>query len=124
MDPYTPLPRVPIGLVMIVALLFRGLAAYAGEDLPKPRVAVLDFTVRGKVDETGGPVLAAVVRREFQRSGRVDLMDRAMMRERMNEKDFAATAECNQIRCMLQYGKSLEVHKIVGGRGRGHGHPQ
>lgn len=40
-------------------------------------------------------MLAAVVREEFQKADRFDLIDRDMMRQRMTEKDFAATTECH-----------------------------
>lgn len=82
----------------------------------RPRLAVLDFRVEGKVDATGSSLVAAVVREEFNRSGRFDLMDREMMRERMTEKDFAASDECDQVRCLVKFGKTLDVQKIVGGQ--------
>ncbi|MCK6484024.1 MAG: SUMF1/EgtB/PvdO family nonheme iron enzyme [Phycisphaerae bacterium] len=82
----------------------------------RPRLAVLDFRVEGKVDATGSSLVAAVVREEFNRSGRFDLMDREMMRERMTEKDFAASDECDQVRCLVKFGKTLDVQQIVGGQ--------
>jgi formylglycine-generating enzyme required for sulfatase activity len=87
----------------------------ADEPPAKPRLAVLDFKVAGKVDASGSQAAAALVRREINASGKYDLMDREMMRERMAEKDFAAIVECDQVKCLVQYGKSLDVQKIVGG---------
>jgi formylglycine-generating enzyme required for sulfatase activity len=82
----------------------------------KPTLAVLDFAVSGKVDPTGSKVVAASVRKEFGESGRYVLMDRNMMLQRMTEKDFAATAECDQVKCLVKYGKTLAVEKMVGGQ--------
>jgi len=81
----------------------------------KARLAVLEFRVSGKVDASGSGVAAALVRKEFNASGKYDLMDREMMRERMAEKDWAAITECDQVKCMVRYGTSLDVQKIVGG---------
>jgi formylglycine-generating enzyme required for sulfatase activity len=81
----------------------------------KARLAVLEFRVSGKVDASGSGVAAALVRKEFNASGKYDLMDREMMRERMAEKDWAAITECDQVKCMVKYGTSLDVEKIVGG---------
>ena len=63
----------------------------AASEHETPRLAVLDFNV-GE-----------------------DIMDRNMMKERMTEKDFAATTECDEVRCLVRYGKTLDVHKIIGG---------
>ncbi len=104
--------------------LMVGLAAPAqagpGGDAPpappaKARLAVLDFNVGEDIKPAQGVGLAALVRDEFQKSDRYDLMDRDMMKERMTEKDFAATTECDQVRCLVRYGKTLDVPKIVGG---------
>lgn len=81
----------------------------------KARLAVLEFRVSGKVDASGSGVAAALVRKEFNASGKYDLMDREMMRERMAEKDWAAITECDQVKCMVRFGTSLDVEKIVGG---------
>src|SRR5688500_12501355 len=87
----------------------------AEEKTPKIRLAVLDFRVGENIPPSGGAALANVVRAECHRSNRYDLMDRDMMRDRMAEKDFTATAECDQVRCLAQFGKTLDVQKIVGG---------
>jgi len=84
-------------------------------DAPRPRLAVLDFRVSGKVEETGGELIAAHVRTAIHQADLFDLMDRQMMKERMTEKDFASTTECDQVRCLVRYGKSLDVQKMVGG---------
>jgi len=84
-------------------------------EAPRPRLAVLDFRVSGKVEETGGELIAAHVRTAIHKANLFDLMDREMMKERLTEKDFAATAECDQVRCLVRYGKSLDVQKMVGG---------
>jgi sulfatase modifying factor 1 len=80
----------------------------------RPRLAVLEFRVDGEIDETGGKLFAAAVREEFNNSARYDIMDRAMMVERFAELDFA-TVECDEVKCLVRYGKSLDVQKIVGG---------
>ena len=103
---------VPITLVVLLL----SASVHAEGAPPKPRLAVLDFTVVGKVEPSGGPLLAAFVRDEIHAAGKYDLMDRNMMRQRLTEKDFAATVECDQLKCMIRYGTSLEVQKIVGGR--------
>ncbi len=87
----------------------------AREEAKRPCLAVLDFFVSGKIDASGSRAAAALVRKEVNAAGKYDLIDRQMMVERMGEKDFAATTECNQLACLVLYGKSLAVDKIVGG---------
>jgi len=82
---------------------------------PKPRLAVLDFKTDGKVEASGSGAIADAVRDEFHRCRQYDLMDRQMMRERMGEKDWAESVECDEIKCLVRCGTSLDVQKIVGG---------
>ncbi len=82
----------------------------------KPKLAVLDFRTTGKVESSGAKEAAANVRSEFFSVDKYELIDRELMIERLGEKDFAATTECDEKTCYVRYGKSLSVEKIVGGR--------
>lgn len=109
--------RFPSIFAPLVLALFTVSVAQA-EDPPKKaervRIAVLDFRTEGRVDATGSKSAANSVRDEVDTS-RFDLIDRDMMKERMDEKDFASMAECDQVKCLVKYGKSLDAQKIVGG---------
>lgn len=124
MAPFTTtLARAACFRRMAAVGVFMVAASAASADDPKPLrdktrrpcLAVLDFFVSGKVDAAGSRAAAALVRKEVNTAGKYDLIDRQMMVERMGEKDFAATSECDQLKCFVQYGKSLAADKIVGG---------
>ncbi|MCK6466388.1 MAG: formylglycine-generating enzyme family protein [Phycisphaerae bacterium] len=102
--------------------------APAEKDKPREqqyaRLAVLDFRTGDQVTVSDGVVLADTVRGECHKAGRIrlvdhdivfDLMDREMMKETLSEKDWAATTECDQVRCLVKIGRSLDVSKMVGG---------
>ncbi|MBI5761961.1 MAG: formylglycine-generating enzyme family protein [Planctomycetes bacterium] len=113
-------PRI-CRLASIVIFMVAAATALADDPKPildktkRPCLAVLDFYVSGKVDAAGSRAAAALVRKEVNAGSKYDLIDRQMMVERMGEKDFAATTECDQLKCLVQYGKSLAADKIVGG---------
>ncbi len=81
----------------------------------KTRLAVLDFKPGDQVTASDGIALADAVRSECQNAGKFDLMDREMMKERMDEKDWAVIGECDQVKCLVKFGKSLDVQKMIGG---------
>ena len=43
-------------------------------------------------------------------------MDRNNMKSILGEQDFAAAIECDETRCLVQYGKILQAAKLVHGR--------
>ena len=105
-------------LLLTVGLGLLPQAGKAGEptsaSAARDRLAVLDFSV-GEDVRPAHRQMAALVREEFQKADRFELIDRNMMRQRMSEKDFAATTECNEVRCLVESGKALDGQTIVGG---------
>lgn len=99
-------------------------AAYAIEcdldalpTLDEPRsVAVLDFQVSGDVDRNVGETLADFCRETIQHSRRLILVDRNNMRAILSESDFAATFECDDTKCLVDFGRKLRAQYIVHGR--------
>lgn len=85
------------------------------EEQARPRLAVLDFRPGEQISGSDATALADAVRDECQRSVIFELMDRQMMKERMDEKDWASTGECDQVKCLIRFGKSLDAQKILGG---------
>ncbi len=111
----------PLSLLLPLLL---GATARAGDPTTAPadpspdppvRLAVLDFRVGGGLTPHEGTALADIVRAESHRADRYELIDRNLMKERMDEKDWTATTECDQVRCLVKFGKSLDAQKIAGG---------
>lgn len=79
-------------------------------------VAVLDFRVGAEVPPEVGEALADFCRETVQDSERLTLVDRQNMRTLLTEEDFAATVQCDDTRCLVDFGKKLRAQKIVHGR--------
>ncbi len=79
-------------------------------------VVVLDFQVAGDVDRNAGQTLADYCRETIQASGRVILVDRGYMRAILSEEDFAATFECDDTKCLVDFGRKLHAQMLVHGR--------
>ena len=89
-------------------------------DLPAspdhPSLAVLDFQLGDDVSRHVGLALADFCRETVQHSGRFILVDREHMQAILTEEDFARTFECDDTRCLIDFGRKLEARKLIHGR--------
>lgn len=125
----------PIVLVMICGLasaatLQAGPASHSGPAAPQvlygpgdetipepvPKVAILDFKAGAKVTPDDAAMLADLVRDVFAKSGKYEVLDRKMMKERLGEKDLQTLPEFEATKDLAACGKSLGVQKIVSGK--------
>lgn len=83
---------------------------------PPASVAVLDFQIDDDLSQSIGLVLADYCRERVQGSGRFLLVDRENMKAILSEADFAATFECDDTRCLVDFGRKLRAQKIIHGR--------
>ncbi len=90
------------------------------EELPtptvRPSIAVLDFRVGEDVSHDVGEALADFCRETVQESQCYILVNRENMRAILSEEDFAATVQCDDTRCLVDFGKKLRAQKIIHGR--------
>lgn len=84
-------------------------------DARRPLVAVLDFTVKGRVEKNAGVAAAAQVRDEVNGSGQFTLLDRRLMKERLREIDLALTIPYLDPEALTGFGRTLVAQKIIGG---------
>jgi len=79
-------------------------------------VAVLDFGGGDDVSPEIGQVLADYCRQAIRECQCMTIVDRESMRAILSEEDFAATFECDDTRCLVDFGRKLRAQKIVHGR--------
>jgi len=89
------------------------LPAITGE---RASVAVLDFRVDDKLSSGVGESLADFCRETVQDSNRFVLVDREEMRVLLSEQDLVAAIQCDDARCLVNYGRKLRAQKIMYGR--------
>jgi len=90
-------------------------------DLPRPSkdsvsLAVIDLRVDEGLSAGVGRALADLCRGVVQDSGQYILLDRESIVDILGEEDFVATVECDDTRCLVDYGKKLRAQKMVHGR--------
>lgn len=79
-------------------------------------VAVLDFLVADDLARSVGTAVADYCRETIQQCPCFILVDREYMRAVLSEADFAATFECDDTRCLVDYGRQLQAQLLVHGR--------
>ncbi len=79
-------------------------------------VAVIDFQSASSLADDTSRGLADLCRAAIQESGRYILVDRHLMLEILGEEDFAAVVDCDDTRCLVDFGKKLRAQKMVHGR--------
>jgi curli biogenesis system outer membrane secretion channel CsgG len=88
-------------------------AVDAAERLP---LAVLDFQVGQRMDGDVGRALADLCRDAIQDSGRFVLVERERIADILGERDFADAMQCDDMVCVVKYGKLLGARKMMHGR--------
>jgi hypothetical protein len=110
----------PTGVLLRLSPLARPPQDCSLTDLPAGQpavsVAVLDFQPPDADARQLGTALADYCRQAVQASGRYILVDRENMRSLLTEADFASTAQCDETRCLVDYGRKLRAQKIIHGR--------
>ena len=81
-----------------------------------PSVAVFDFRVDDDISPSAGEALADFCRQAVQESRRLLLVDRENMRSLLTEEDFAASVQCDDTRCLVDYGRKLRAQFVIHGR--------
>jgi len=79
-------------------------------------VAILDFRVDENLSLAVGESLADFCRETVQDSNRFLLVDREEMRILLSEQDLTAAIQCDDTRCLVNYGRKLRAQKIMYGR--------
>ena len=79
-------------------------------------IAVLDFLVGLEEQKESGRAIGDICRDVVQRSRQFILLDRENMRSILGEQDFAAAVQCDETKCLVEYGKLLSVQKMLHGR--------
>lgn len=89
-------------------------------DLPevesKRSIAVLDFQVSKDLKHSDGQALADVCRDSVLESGRFILIERENIKAILDEEDFDATFDCDETKCLVNFGKKLRAQDIIHGR--------
>jgi hypothetical protein len=79
-------------------------------------VAVLDFQAAGEQMKGVGESLADLCRDAVLESGRFILIERESIKAILDEEDFASTFDCDDTKCLVDFGKKLRAQKIIHGR--------
>lgn len=83
-----------------------------GERIP---IAVLDLDAKGEgIDKGVGEALTEIVRYNFSKGERIDLVAREKMLELAKEKAIQLSG-CTDVSCAVKIGKALNVQKLVTG---------
>ena len=79
-------------------------------------LAVLDFQVGQRMDGDVGRALADLCRDAIQDSGRFVLVERERIADILGERDFADAMQCDDMVCVVKYGKLLGAREMMHGR--------
>ncbi|MGB0714848.1 MAG: hypothetical protein ACPGXK_03165 [Phycisphaerae bacterium] len=83
---------------------------------PKISLAVLDFDIRGEIEDGAAMAVTDLCRDALQQTDRFILVDRMSMREILGEEDLMAILKCDDTRCLVNYGRKLRAQKLITGR--------
>lgn len=97
--------------LMAVAAFSSSIAAQ-----PERRTNVAVMPLRGSdISETEAQFLTERLAIELQRTGAFEVLERDKMDEILREQGFQQTGACDETACLVEAGRLLPVHKIIGG---------
>ena len=104
-----------IRLGCLFALLMVSPSA-AGADFERTKIAVLDFTIQGKGDDTEdmGAIVAEWLITAFVKEGRFDVIERRLLKKILGEQELGTTGVLDQD-SVTQLGKLLGVKVVISG---------
>lgn len=84
---------------------------------PKPKlaVAVLDFDTRGGLTRDEAATLSDAFQTEIVRTGEFTVVDRARIKQILQEQGFQQSEACSQVECIVEAGKILKVERMFAG---------
>ncbi|MEE8541058.1 MAG: FlgO family outer membrane protein, partial [Desulfobacterales bacterium] len=99
----------------LFALLMMSPSA-AVADFERTKIAVLDFTIQGKGDDTEdmGQIVAEWLITAFVKEGRFDVIERRLLKKILGEQELGATGVLDQD-SVSQLGKLLGVKVVISG---------
>jgi TolB-like protein len=78
-------------------------------------VAVLDFDARAGLTAEEAMTLSDVVQANIVNMGEFIVVDRARIRQILEEQGFQQSEACSQVECIVEAGKILRVEKMIAG---------
>lgn len=117
------IPRLSrVALNAMFVLLFASLppllsqpARTATPARPKLTVAVLDFDTRGGLTRDEAATLSDAFQTEVVRRGEFTVVDRARIKQILQEQGFQQSEACSQVECIVEAGKILKVERMFAG---------
>jgi len=99
-------------LSLFVILLI--ICSISAQDNNRRNLAVYEFEPRG-VSTIEAQVISDRIRIEIGKLGEYNIIERGLMEEVINEQAFQLTGACTEASCLVEVGRMLAVHYIVGG---------
>lgn len=87
-----------------------------GQQTPKKlNIAVMDFDARGGLTKEDAATLSDAFQSELVSLGEFIVVDRARIRQILNEQGFQQSEACSQVECIVEAGKILKVERMFAG---------
>ncbi len=96
---------------LLVILMISSISA---QETNRRNLAVYEFEPRG-VSTVEAQVISDRIRIEIGKLGVYNIIERGLMEEVINEQAFQLTGFCTEASCLVEVGRLLAVHYIVGG---------
>ncbi len=100
----------------LISLMVLAATSSAMSAQPGGRINVAVMPLRGSdISETEARFLTERLAIELQRTGAFEVLERDKMDEILREQGFQQTGACDETACLVEAGRLLPVHKIIGG---------